>query len=192
MTTRRKLLQLCALAPLAGAPATAGSSPATGCDGPISLDGAWIFRIDPQNSGESRGWNRTGQAMEGWRTVVVPHTWQIEPDNAEYRGVAWYRRNFEAPPAWAGRAVRVEFEAVFHTATVWVNGVEAGRHAGKGYTAFVFDLGPHLRYGEANTLVVRVDNSFNESMLPSGQTKGKTLERIERELVGPAAAGVLR
>jgi beta-glucuronidase len=170
MTSRRNLLKLCAVAPLAGVPAAAGSPPAPCCDEVVSLDGAWRFRLDPQNSGESSGWNRAEPAMVGWRTVVVPHTWQVEPDTAEYRGVAWYRRNFEAPRNWAECAVRLEFEAVFHTATVWVNGLEAGRHTGKGYTAFVVDLGPHLRCGEANTLAVRVDNSFNESMLPRGRS----------------------
>ena len=77
---------------------------------------------------------------------------------------------FEAPQAWSDHAVRVEFEAVFHTATVWLNGSEIGRHIGKGYTAFVLDLGPHLRFGAANTLLVRADNSFNESMLPRGKS----------------------
>jgi beta-galactosidase len=162
------------MAPLAGTPAAGASSterPRTDCSVPlVPLDGAWRFRLDPQNSGLSSGWSGTEPATEGWRTVAVPHTWQIEPDNAEYRGVAWYRRNFEAPRDWADRAVRAEFEAVFHTATVWVNGVEAARHTGKGYTAFVVDLGPHLRYGGVNTLAVRVDNSFNDSMLPRGRS----------------------
>ena len=54
----------------------------------------------------------------------------------EYRGVAWYWRRFDAPERWAGSVVRIEFEAVYHTATVWVNGRHAGEHARKGYTAF--------------------------------------------------------
>ena len=53
---------------------------------------------------------------------------------------------------------------------VWVNGKEAGRHIGKGYTAFTFDLGHLLRYGAPNSLVVKVDNAFNESMLPRGRS----------------------
>jgi beta-glucuronidase len=94
----------------------------------------------------------------------------VEPDNVAYRGVAWYRRTFEAPEAWRDRAVRVEFEAVFHSATVWVNGKEAGRHIGKGYTAFTLDVGHLLRYDAPNQLLVQVDNAFNESMLPRGRS----------------------
>lgn len=109
-------------------------------------------------------------ADSGWKEVRVPHTWQVEPETAEYRGLAWYRRDFDAPPAWAEQAVRLEFEAVFHTATVWVNGKPAGSHVGKGYTAFTLDVGPLLRYGGANTVLVRVDNSFSDAMLPRGRS----------------------
>src|SRR5262249_19002794 len=87
-----------------------------------------------------------------------------------YRGVAWYRRSFDVPDAWRDRAVRVEFEAVFHTATVWVNGKEAGWHIGKGYTAFTLDVAHLLHYGAPNSLVVKVDNAFSESMLPRGRS----------------------
>lgn len=169
MSSRRSFLRAGAVFPAASLlPAQTPLSPAASQT--ISLSGAWDFRLDPGNSGEAKGWHRTGGAPEGWRTVAVPHTWQIEADNTEYRGVAWYRRVLDVPESWRNLAVRVEFEAVFHTATVWLNGTEAGRHVGKGYTAFLLDLWPGLRFGERNALAVRVDNSFNESMLPRGRS----------------------
>ncbi len=136
----------------------------------VSLSGLWMFRLDPDGKGERDGWALSDASVAAWREVAVPHTWQVEPENAEYRGLAWYRRFFDAPQAWSERAVRVEFEAVFHTATVWVNGKEAGRHVGKGYTAFTFDISHLLRYGARNSLAVKVDNDFNESMLPRGRS----------------------
>ena len=154
MPSRRRFLALGAALPsipLAAAPADCPPVPAVS----FSLNGDWDFRLDAEKT---------------WRTVSVPHTWQVEPANTEYRGVAWYRRDFDAPAAWADAAVRVEFEAVFHTAIVSVNGAEAGRHTGKGYTAFTLDLGQQLRFGARNTLLVRVDNAFNESMLPRGRS----------------------
>jgi beta-glucuronidase len=84
--------------------------------------------------------------------------------------VGWYERVFDVPKEWSGSAVRVEFEAVFHSATVWVNGRPAGEHLRKGYTAFTLDITPHLRWGERNTLRVRADNSFDEHMLPRGHS----------------------
>src|SRR5262249_19989870 len=105
-----------------------------------------------------------------WLKVQVPHSWQVQPSLAAYRGVAWYRRDFDVADHWTGSAMRVEFEAVFHTATVWINGQLAGEHARKGYTSFTFDIMHLLRPGRLNTIAVRVDNSFNEYMLPRGRS----------------------
>jgi beta-galactosidase/beta-glucuronidase len=63
---------------------------------------------------------------------------------AEYYGTAWYRQTFDVPADGRTFAMRVEFEAVFHTTTVWINGQMAGEHRGKGYTAFTFDV-THLQ-----------------------------------------------
>jgi beta-glucuronidase len=46
----------------------------------------------------------------------------------------------------------------------------AGEHARKGYTAFVFDVTHLLRLGSSNTLAVRVDNAFDEHMVPRGRS----------------------
>ncbi len=66
--------------------------------------------------------------------------------------------------------MRVEFEAVFHTATVWINGKLAGEHLRKGYTAFTLDITSLLHWDQSNTIAVRVDNAFNQHMVPRGQS----------------------
>ena len=33
------------------------------------------------------------------------HTWQIEPQNMEYTGAAWYRRPLYVPASWAGHVI---------------------------------------------------------------------------------------
>jgi beta-glucuronidase len=134
----------------------AATPPSPACrSGRVSLDGAWEFRLDSE---------------QRWREVTIPHTWQIEADSAEYYGVAWYRRTFEARKEWASGAVRIEFEAVFHSATVWINDQQVGEHLGKGYTAFAFDITGLLRFDEHNTVRVRVDNAFDDRMLPRGRS----------------------
>lgn len=172
MPSRRSFLTASAGAAFAAPAARAASLP--GFTGEVSLNGLWRFRFD-------------GPA--DWREVRVPHTWQIEPGNEERMGVAWYRREFEAPAEWKGSVVRVEFEAVFHSATVLVNDREAGRHLGKGYTAFAFDITPLLRFGAKNVLLVRVDNSFSDTMLPRGRSSDWThdggIYRPVRLLVTP-------
>ncbi len=131
---------------------TAGALPLTArAANGATLDGTWEFRLDKERN---------------WREVRVPHTWQVENATADYLGVAWYRREFDAPAEWATGAVRVEFEAVFHSATVWVNDKQVGEHLGKGYTAFTFDITGALKFGAHNTITVRADNSFRDDMLP--------------------------
>ena len=119
----------------------------------VPLDGRWQFRLD-----------------QDWNEVTVPHTWQVEAANVDRRGTARYRREFDVPREWAGSLVRVEFEAVFHSARVRVNDQLVGEHLRKGYTAFTFDLNKYLRFGAGNTIEVEINNEFDEQMLPRGRS----------------------
>jgi beta-glucuronidase len=139
------------------------------------LNGLWQFRIDPDKVGQTNAWYKlAAQTSDGWQTVTVPHTWQIAQDWAEYFGTAWYRRAFEVSQEWSDRNVRIEFEAVFHSASVWVNGIEAGKHLRKGYTAFDLDITRFLHPGPDNLLVVMVNSDFDSGMLPRGHSSDWT------------------
>src|SRR5215469_18097554 len=81
----------------------------------LILRHGWEFRLDPAGSTEA--------PQDGaWESIEVPHTWQSLGRSPEYSGVAWYRLRFDAPAAWASQYVCVEFEAVNHTARVFLNG----------------------------------------------------------------------
>jgi beta-glucuronidase len=155
-----------------GAPALPAGEKTSGLCAPetVSLCGQWWFRTDSGNAGKDQHWYGSDESIAAWRKVSVPHTWQVDPAFVDYRGAAWYRRTFDVPSAWQNSAVRVEFEAVFHTATIWVNGELAGEHVRKGYTAFVLDITHLLYWGSSNTIAVRVDNTFNEHMVPRGRS----------------------
>ncbi|MGA2133418.1 MAG: glycoside hydrolase family 2 TIM barrel-domain containing protein [Bryobacteraceae bacterium] len=127
----------------------------------VPLSGEWLFRTDPNPA---------------WTAVQVPNTWQVMPGLQNYRGVAWYRREIEIPAAWAGSTVRIEFEAVFHSAWISVNGQPAGQHVGKGYTAFRVDITRLLRFGSRNSILVKVDNAFDEGILPRGRSSDWALD----------------
>jgi beta-glucuronidase len=156
-------------------PALKGAKPVSGASisEEVSLCGEWLFRTDPDDLGTNNKWYEANVAGEGWRAVAVPHTWQVEAPLTEYRGLAWYRRTFDFPPQNGNPkecAVRVEFEAVFHTATVWINGQLAGEHLRKGYTAFTIDTTELLHWDRTNTIAVRVDSAFNQHMVPRGRS----------------------
>ncbi len=174
MNSRRKfLVQTGVLAAgTMGAPALPAGEKISDLSAPetVSLCGQWSFRIDSGNVGKEQRWFGSDESISAWHKVLVPHTWQVDPVFVDYRGVAWYRRTFDALSEWQNSAVRIEFEAVFHTATIWVNGELAGEHVRKGYTAFVLDITHLLRWGSSNTLAVRVDNAFDEHMVPRGRS----------------------
>lgn len=164
-SSRRSFLAGAGAVAALAAPEARAAAPAAHSTEAIPLDGPWLFRTDPEGRGELQGWHLAGNQTAGWSEVMVPHTWQVRAETADYQGAGWYRRVFDAPAAWASQAVRVEFEAVYHTATVWLNGRRVGQHVGKGYTAFECDLAGALRPG-ANVLVVRAENTPNKDMLP--------------------------
>ncbi|MCP5117653.1 MAG: hypothetical protein GY953_43070, partial [bacterium] len=177
--TRRQFTTALGAAGLAGLPAVSAAAEEPGAMAPEtyieSLNGAWQFRLDTERD---------------WTTVQVPHTWQVDNNKSEYTGVAWYRREFDAPAAWRGQAVRIEFEAVYHSAWVTVNGQPVGSHERKGYTAFSFDISKVLRLGERNRLEVKVDNTFRDDMLPRNTSydwvKDGGITRPVQLLVTPA------
>lgn len=157
MPSRRDFLHGLGLAaPVAGLSLAAaeGEAPAP-VIGQTSLNGLWQFRLEPHQE---------------WKDVSIPHTWQIAPESSGIYGVGWYQRTFDVPKEWSGSVVRLEFEAVFHSATVWINGQPTGEHLRRGYTAFAFDITPHLKWGEPNAIRVRVENSFDDRMLPRGRS----------------------
>ena len=153
-------------------PSSAADAGALPINERVSLNGAWQFRLDRGGTGEKENWQRPDDSSAEWRPVDVPHTWQIDPATADYMGIAWYRREFATPGEWQGGALRIEFEAVFHSARIWVNGSFAGEHLGKGYTAFTVDITRLAR--AANIIVVRVDNAFRDDMLPRGRSSDWT------------------
>jgi beta-galactosidase len=194
--SRRRLIRQLGIA--ATAPAIAQPSgialaapAAAGCTGFQSLDGPWYFRFDPDRAGDRENWQLSQTSLQGWSEASVPHTWQIDSSSSGYLGVAWYRRDFDAPREWADKAIRVEFEAVYHSAVVWINGKQIGEHLRKGYTTFELDATGALLPGEVNRIVVRVDNAFEMNMLPRGNSFDWTTDggitRPVRLLVTPKA-----
>jgi beta-galactosidase len=175
MHSRRKFLSQAAgmaVAAVGTAPlrAAADDIPDVRATEVVSLCGEWLFHPDADDVGTRHRWYLTEHFATAWRTVHIPHTWQVDLSLTNHRGIAWYRRNIDVPTRWRGLVVRIEFEAVFHSASVWINGQPTGEHIRKGYTAFALDITHLLHPGQLNTIVVRVDNAFDDHMLPTGRS----------------------
>lgn len=114
----------------------------------ISLDGTWDFLHISDDS---------SSAPVKLRSIEVPGPWQAQfPDLRMRAGIGVYRRHFEIPEGWCGDTVWLRFGAVFHNATVWVNGTQVGSNEG-GFLPFSFDVTGHLRPGR-NEIKLRVDS----------------------------------
>jgi beta-galactosidase len=130
----------------------------------LAADSGWKFVL-----GDPGGAEAPSSSDSAWRTVDLPHDWSIEgrpekdsPTGAGGgffpSGVGWYRKTFNAPAAWRGKCVSVEFDGVYKDATVYLNGHKLGTHP-YGYTSFTLDLTLDLNFTSPNVLAVRVDNS---------------------------------
>ncbi|KPL05636.1 hypothetical protein AMJ85_11520 [candidate division BRC1 bacterium SM23_51] len=121
----------------------------------LSLDGTWQIIFDDENRGREAGWHLDKAFTEhpAKRDIQVPGCWEeIEKD---YEGVAYYRRSFKVPASWAGKTIRLHFDAVNFMAEVWLNDQAVGFHEG-GFTPFEFRADQMIKPGQENALIVRV------------------------------------
>jgi hypothetical protein len=135
-----------------------------------NLNGPWQFRFDPQNVGEAQGWFRSG--LPAPRSIVVPFPWGSSlsgvPDSAD---IGWYARTIETPAGWRGRRVFLVVGAADWHTTAWLDGTKLGARQG-GYVPFEFELTPHLKPGEEQQLVLRVDDAPRAFKLEGKQGYG--------------------
>ena len=73
-------------------------------------------------------------------------------------GVYTYEKSFLAPEEWKNQDVVLEFEGIYGTARVWINGALASVNR-NGYMGFSVDLKPWICYGQENLIKIDVDNS---------------------------------
>jgi beta-galactosidase/beta-glucuronidase len=129
------------------------------------LNGEWDFAIDEP------GHARKPAMVRFDRRIVVP----FAPETAAsgiaapgYCAVVWYRRTFETPPLRPGERLILHFGAVDNVATVWVNGLIAGRHVG-GYSPFRMDITDLLADGGPQTILVQAKDDPHDLTQPRGK-----------------------
>lgn len=134
----------------------------------IKLEEAWRFATDPEDIGMKEQWFQTG--ITHWREVKIPHTFNVEPETATYRGIVWYEYRFTPTIEWEGKRVRIQFNGVYRDADIWLNGEMIGQHYNAGFTTFTIDTKDKYKIGVENHLVVRVQNNYSTAALPYGSS----------------------
>lgn len=77
-------------------------------------------------------------------------------------GMYTYFKTFSVPEDWEEKTVLLEFEGVYETAMVYINGALAKTNR-NGYTNFYVDIARYLNFGEENEIKVVADNSAEEN-----------------------------
>ena len=141
----------------------------------LDISGTWKFMPDPEDEGEELGWNKASLDHSRWHDHPVPGSWNVQKEEwLYYEGTGWYRTSFVAPQRMEGRFNRLVFDGVAYRADVYLNGELVGYHSG-GFSRWSLDVSEWLRYGDENTLVLRVNNTRAYTELPARKSPGSDL-----------------
>lgn len=124
----------------------------------VSLNPGWSFQRSDVVGAEKPEFDDSA-----WTKLDLPHTWnaidgQDGPTTPYYRGVGWYRKHATVASTLVGRRIYLQFDGANILCDVYVNGKQAGSHAG-GFAAFRFDVTELVLFGADNVIAVKVDNS---------------------------------
>ena len=117
----------------------------------------WKFQL-----GETANAESVSLDDSSWRSLDLPHDYQIEmPWNEKanrsrgFKDMAtgWYRKTFDADPAWKGRRVLLDFEGIMLHGDAYLNGQRIGC-TDYGYLGFEADVTRLLKYDRKNVLAV--------------------------------------
>ena len=131
----------------------------------VNLHTEWRFRTDPGNIGLRQGWHKEGYDDAAWDRIRVPGVWEdAKPEYKDYDGWAWYRIRFVMPSkyAWTAKDGSVRYllygKGLDDAGAIYLNGTEV--HRARGWaTVYQVNLNPHLRFGEENTLAIRINDT---------------------------------
>lgn len=118
----------------------------------------WKFRLGPLDGAAAPGLDDSA-----WRSLNLPHDFQFEqPWDQNVRSSSrafkplcegWYRKSFQADPAWQGKRVYLDFDGIMYVSDVYINGekVASGEY---GYLGYEVEISRYLKYDTPNVVAV--------------------------------------
>lgn len=137
----------------------------------VKLPVAWEFTTDPYNEGLIGQWYLPGDHGQTWKLIDTTRPFEgqgFQDANLHgYDGYAWNRVRFTVPERFKGRRLVLFIGGLNEQGWFWVNGRLAGAQPFHQYWMrwlyhHEVDITPFVKYGEENTLAVRI---FNEQSL---------------------------
>lgn len=134
----------------------------------VAVNTGWSFAVDKQNVGTTAKWFTS--TLSNAKTVTLPHTWNVEKENENHYGWGWYQKKINIPANWKNKNVVLQFGAINHTSTIYVNGIKVHENIGDGFTKFSVNLNGKVIYGKENTITVACNNDFGNNKVPFGSS----------------------
>lgn len=146
------------------------------------FDNDWLFeRFGSQPDGSTiavpEGLEMIGFNDDNWQKLNLPHDWAIsgpfrldlpgESGKLPYKAIGCYRKYFDVSINDKGKKQFLDFDGAMANAEVWINGNYAGGWP-YGYTSFRVDITPFLRYGQKNTVAVKLNTEKWDARWYSG------------------------
>lgn len=111
-------------------------------------------------------WNFSIEKLNYCAKVTSPHTWNVDDSVMKHRGYAEYETTVFIDETLKNNKAFISFNAVYHTAKIYINTVFAGEHSRSGFTPFKIDVTDKIIFGKNNTIKVIVNNTHIDEMLP--------------------------
>lgn len=120
-----------------------------------------------RESRELKKWDFRLDGQEEWRTLTIPHDFQMElpwVEKATAQGfkdaaTGWYKTTLKADESWKGQKVLLDFEGIGMIGDVWFNGVLVGETE-YGYLGAEMDITPHIKYDSDNEILVKANTGY--------------------------------
>jgi len=129
----------------------------------LLLTEGWKFQADTLGIGKRQNWK---DGLPNGEEITLPHTWNVVEKLEEFRGNGWYQYTFIVDESWSEQCVRIQFQGVYRTAQLWLNGKELQVDQASGYLPFEVELTEHINKGTENVLVVCANNEQTIDGLP--------------------------
>jgi beta-mannosidase len=158
-----------------------------------SLDGAWKYKLEEGEPGESLGYPDRDANTSSWQDMRLPTNWYLT-DVGDFFGTIWFRKDFRVPAELRGQRLFLRFSAVDYFADVWLNGEYLGSHEGM-FNPFEFDVTDRLNHEGNNVVVVKdraprddteyiqVDFTDNPLSVPYRTHQAKAIGQIKGHMI---------
>lgn len=134
----------------------------------VNLNGDWTYTFDFVGSGLEKHLHQSTGFADKITVPFCPESKLSGVGYTDFINNIWYQRSIRMPADWAGKAIMLNFGAVYYNSEIYIDGRLAGRHFG-GSTSFSIDVTKFLADGKEHSLVVHAYSDTRTTMQPAGK-----------------------